>query len=193
MSRKPPQSLVEDDFKAAADELMVPVAAVKAVCLVEAPKGGFNPDGSPTTLFEGHVFYRETHGKYATEAPDLCYPQWTRRHYGKNWEAEQFRLRRACALDRVAALRSTSWGRFQIMGFNHDACGFDDVEAFVLAMSASERRQLDAFVQFMIHSGLCPSLRRLDWAAFARGYNGPRYAENEYDVKLARAYEGYTA
>jgi hypothetical protein len=28
-----------------------------------------------------------------------------------------------------------------------------------------------------------------DWAKFARGYNGPGYAQNAYDVKLAQAYE----
>ena len=29
------------------------------------------------------------------------------------------------------------------------------------------------------------------WGDFARRYNGPAYAENFYDVKLARAYKRY--
>lgn len=191
MKTKPP--LTEKDFKDAANELMVPVAAIKAVCKIEAPRGGFNPDGTPVTLFEGHVFFRETDGKFTVEAPDLCFKHWTRRYYGKTWQAEQFRLQRAMALDREAALRSASWGRFQIMGFNHEVAGHDTIQSFVNAMYRSERAQLDAFVEFLIHNGLCPSLRRLDWKTFARGYNGPGYAENEYDVKLAKAYDEFAA
>lgn len=190
MKTKP--ALTEKDFKEAADELMVPIAAIKAVCKIEAPRGGFNPDGTPVTLFEGHIFFRETNGKFAVEAPDLCFKHWTRRHYGKNWQAEQFRLQRAMALDREAALRSASWGRFQIMGFNHEIAGHDTIQSFVNAMYRSERAQLDAFVEFLIHNGLCPALRRLDWKTFARGYNGPGYAENQYDVKLAQAYDEFT-
>jgi hypothetical protein len=31
-------------------------------------------------------------------------------------------------------------------------------------------------------------MQELNWAAFAKGYNGPGYAKNAYDVKLAQAY-----
>ena len=37
--------------------------------------------------------------------------------------------------------------------------------------------------------GLCQALRNHDWAAFAHGYNGAGYAKNEYDKKLAAAYQ----
>ena len=39
-----------------------------------------------------------------------------------------------------------------------------------------------------------PMLRVLqskDWAAFAKCYNGPAYAQNRYDVKLVEAYQKY--
>lgn len=181
-------TLTEQDFIDAAADLNCEVAAVKAVCKVEAPRGGFNPDGSPVTLFEGHKFFKFTNGAHSIDAPDLCYPKWTRVHYGKTWQAEQARLQRAIALDREAALKSASWGRFQIMGFNHIACGFDTVEAFVEAMKEGEGAQLKAFVGFVRNAGLAPALRRRDWAGFAAGYNGPAYAENDYDGKLAMAY-----
>ena len=32
-------------------------------------------------------------------------------------------------------------------------------------------------------------LRERNWAKFARAYNGPGYAQNQYDVKLKQAYE----
>jgi hypothetical protein len=34
-------------------------------------------------------------------------------------------------------------------------------------------------------------LREKRWADFARGYNGERFAENQYDVKLKAAYDKY--
>lgn len=181
-------TLTEQDFTDAADQLGCEVAAIKAVCQVEAPRGGFNPDGTPVTLFEGHKFHKFTNGQFDGEAPDLSYRTWTRKHYGKNWQAEQDRIQRAMALDREAALRSASWGKFQIMGFNHEAVGFPAIQGFVNAMYKSEREHLMAFVMFVLKNGLAPSLRRKDWATFARGYNGPGYAENRYDDKMAAAY-----
>lgn len=186
-------ALKEQDFAEAAASLNCEVAAVKAVCQVEAPRGGFNPDGSPVTLFEGHKFYKFTDGLHSIDAPDLCYPKWTRAHYGRTWQAEQDRLQRAIALNREAALKSASWGRFQIMGFNHIMCGFDDVESFVAAMAQSERAQLQAFIAYVRAAGLAPALRRRDWAGFAAGYNGPGYEANDYDGKLAMAYFGFAA
>ena len=181
-------TLTEDDFQQAAQVLSCEPAAIKAVCAVEAPKGGFNPDDSPATLFEGHKFYQFTGGKFAYQAPDLCFKTWTRAFYGKTWQAEKERLDRACKLDREAALKSASWGKFQIMGFNHHLVGFDTVQKFVNAMYAGEGEQLQAFCRYVLTAGLAFALRRHDWAGFARGYNGAAYADNDYDGKMARAY-----
>ena len=75
------------------------------------------------------------------------------------------------------------------MGFNYRAAGFDSVQAFVDAQSESEAKQLASFCAFMRSEGLILFLKGLDWAGFARRYNGPGYAANQYDVKLRRAYE----
>lgn len=103
-------------------------------------------------------------------------------------EAEWTRLRDAIALDRKAALRSTSWGLGQIMGFNHALAGHPELEQFVVAMEKDEQSQVKAMLSFTKNAGLIVHLQKLDWAAFARGYNGPAYAANQYDKKLASAY-----
>ena len=182
-------TLTAADFLEASKLLDCSIAAIKAVCQVEAPRGGFNPDDTPVTLFEGHKFYKFTGGRFAVQAPDLCFKVWTRQFYGKSWPAEQARLQRAIALDREAALMSASWGKFQIMGFNHAMVGHPTIQGFVNAMYAGEREHLIAFCRFVQTAGLAPALRRQDWAAFAHGYNGAGYAENEYDVKLAAAFD----
>ncbi len=88
---------------------------------------------------------------------------------------------------------STSWGRFQIMGFNHGVCGFRDAADMVNAFALGEREQLNGFVQFVIGKGLADELRACKWTAFALSYNGPRAMDNDYPNKLARAYAHFTA
>jgi N-acetylmuramidase len=186
------KALTWQDFEDAAVALDCDISAIRAVCQVEAPKGGFNPDGSVSTLFEGHKFYKYTNGAYAESHPTLCFKTWTKAHYGKTWQQEQARLHQAIALDRYAAFRSASWGKFQIMGFNYAMVGFNSANEFVEAMDKDERTQLLAFVEFVKKSGLTAALRNHDWATFARGYNGAGYAQNAYDVKLASAYAKFS-
>ena len=59
-------------------------------------------------------------------------------------------------------------------------------------MCESECKQLLLFANFIQKNP--PMLRVLqskDWAAFAKCYNGPAYAQNRYDVKLVEAYQKY--
>lgn len=178
--------LTEQDFQKAAGELDCSVAVIKAVCEVEAPRGGFLPSGEPTILFERHQFSKRTSRKF-----DISHPHISNRQPGgyKGGQAEHGRLAEAVALDRDAALESASWGKFQIMGFNYAPAGFGSLQAFINAMFQSEGRQLDAFVSFIQHEGMAIFLREHRWADFARAYNGPNYAINKYDVKMAAAHK----
>lgn len=179
-------NLVDADFERAASVLGCDVAAIKAVCEVEAPKGGFLPDGRPTILFERHQFSKRTGRKFDTAHPDISNVQAGGYLGGA---AEHGRLQRAALLDRDAALSSASWGRFQIMGFNHASAGHSTLQGFINAMYDSEGTQLDAFVAFVKNQpALASALRRHDWAKFAMLYNGPDYAANRYDEKMAAAY-----
>lgn len=182
------QPITGDDYRRAAKRLDCEAAAIEAVASVESSGSGFNPDDSPKTLFEGHVFHRLTQGRFDTSHPTLSYPKLTREWYGRTWQDEAYRLDQAIAIDQTAALMSTSWGKFQIMGFNHGACGFTTVHAFVEAMRESEARHLDAFVGFILSRGLADELRERRWADFARSYNGTGYKANRYDEKMAAAY-----
>jgi hypothetical protein len=169
---------------AAAESLGCDIAAVRAVIDVES-KGGFQDDKRPKILFERHHFHRHTGGKHSGGHGDISSPD---AGGYKGGSREYDRLTRAIALDRRAALMSASWGAFQIMGSNHKAAGFDDVEDFCKSMCQSEDDQLRAFVAFVKANKLDDELRRRDWAGFARGYNGPAYRKYDYDRKLAAAY-----
>jgi len=179
-----PAPLTDADFERAARAIGCTVAAVRAVNDVES-RGGFFADRRPKILYERHIFSRLTKRKFDAAHPSIA----TSRPGGYiGGPAEYDRLAQAIALDRTAALQSASWGAFQIMGFNHKAAGFADVEAFVKAMVSGQGAQLDAFVRFIKSNRLDDELIRRDWAGFARGYNGPDYGRNKYDIKLAAAF-----
>lgn len=181
-----PATLTESDFERAALELLCDVPAIKAVAEVESAQSGFLPDGRPVILFERHKFHQFTKGAHYLTHPSVCNPE-RGGYLGK--EREWQRYDQAQELNANAAALSTSWGRFQIMGFNYEACGFSTVGEFVNAMCESEGRQLDAFVAFIKSRGLDDDLRSRNWATFARVYNGPKYRENQYDEKMSAAYQ----
>uniref|UniRef100_UPI003EBFA0D9 N-acetylmuramidase domain-containing protein n=1 Tax=Pseudomonas aeruginosa TaxID=287 RepID=UPI003EBFA0D9 len=60
------------------------------------------------------------------------------------------------------------------------------------AQYASEGSQLNTFVRFIkTNPAIHKPLKSKDWAEFARRYNGPDYKKNNYDVKLAEAYQSF--
>lgn len=184
------EKLKESDFEDAAFLIGCNVAAVKAVAEVESRGDGFLADGRPKILFEGHWFYKYTKGQYADSHPNICYPKWTSKYY-LGGEKEYQRFEEAIELDRNAALLSTSYGKFQVMGFNYAICGYSSVEEFFQAMNRSEGDHLHAFCAYVKHNGLSDELRDHRWADFASGYNGKEYWKNKYDQKMAAAYEKY--
>lgn len=187
-----PGLLTDQDIADAAAALNVPPATIRAVREVEARGQGFDPaTGLPIILYEPHVFHRETGGRFSAQHGGVSYAKWGDKPYPKTQGARWDQMKYAQRLDNPAALKSASWGMFQIMGFNHAACGYPRVEDFVDAMGAGEREQLMAFVHFVQHEGLDDELRRQDWAGFARRYNGAGFAKNKYDQKLAAAFKKY--
>lgn len=184
--------LTPQDILDAAIALDCDPAAVKAVDEVESKGAGFLSDGRPKILFEAHVFARLTDQRYTRTHPNVSSRRWNRALYARTGAGEHQRLAQASTLDRDAALQAASWGRFQIMGFNFRACGFSTLQGFINAMYASEGRQLDAFVAYVKTRKLDDELREHRWAAFALGYNGPLYAENHYDTKLAAAHKRHS-
>lgn len=191
--------LTNEMIKDLANRLGIEPALLKAVQIVEAAgRDGFLSDGRPQILFEGHIMYKEFHKKFPDR--DLAYlgkkfsmvfyPKWDKSKYFGGL-GEYKRLELAKEIDEECALKATSWGMFQIMGFNHNLCGCKDVFDFVHKMSESHEKQLELMYYFMNNSGCLKELKEKDWAGFAKKYNGPGYAQNAYDQKLRNAYENF--
>lgn len=183
------KTLTEQDYINAANDLGCEVAAIKAVAEVESRGSGFLPSGEPKILFERHRFYKYTNGAYAASYPDICNK--TPGGYGKDSE-QHAKLHKASQLNREAALKSCSWGKFQVMGDNWQDLKYKSLQEFINKMYESEAGQLDAFVRFIKVNGLQIYIRNKKWAEFAKRYNGPGYKANNYDVKMAVAYKNYS-
>jgi hypothetical protein len=177
-------------LSAGCDKLGVKAAELWSILTVETLGCGFLPDRRPQILFERHVFRKQTNGAFDTVAPDLSNP--TPGGYGARGSAQYDRLARAIQLDRPAALRSTSWGIGQIMGFNAQTAGFADAETLVAAMVQTEDQQIAGMIAFLQNNKLDQFLRTHDWSSFARVYNGPNFAINQYDLRLASAFQKFS-
>ena len=163
-----------------ATSLSVNIQEVWTVLNVETSGCGFLPDRRPQILYERHIFHRLTGGRF--DDGDLSDP--ASGGYGAGGTHQYDRLTAAMNLDRVAALQSASWGLGQVMGENFASAGFGSVDDMVQAMSDSEDAQLTAVAGFILANRLDRALATHDWASFARGYNGPAFATNHYDVRL---------
>ena len=188
--------ITEEQFKEAAQSIGCEVAAVKAVNDVESSGNGFVSAGRPKILFEGHIFWKQLQlvgiDPYSLLIgpgnENILYPHWDTALVKPFYKQDQYqRLEKAKSIHLEAALKSASWGAFQIMGFKHKACGYSTVEQFCMAQ-IDEYLQLQAFCNYLRSTKLHLKLKALDWKGFARGYNGPDYAKNQYDIKLHRAY-----
>jgi len=218
----------------AAADLECEAAVLKAFAEVES--GGRSSfwrlnkaDGAniPAVLYERHYFSRLTGGKHDKTHPDLSWPVGyrTKKQLGKDdkkmhdgkvdagdiygdYASAYLRLINAYRLDAEAALKSCSWGKFQIMGDNFALCGVDGVRAFVGQMCTSELAQVALVAEFIRRKpavwknpknkklgkeiSLWDAVKAKNWQAIAFNYNGPGYKTYAYDTKLQAAYEKYS-
>jgi hypothetical protein len=170
-------------FLRLADELDAHSALLQAIAVKESRGSGFNPDGTPKRLHEGHWFGKLTGYRYNERYPHLSAHTWeeAKQHY-KSGRAEIARFNEAYKLDSNAAIQANSWGAFQIMGFHWRALGFNSPQAFADAQM-DEAGQIDTFGRFLKlkeNRHLLTAIRKRDFRTIARLYNGtgqvPKYS-----------------
>ena len=156
-----------------------------AVAMVESNGKGYRNNGFPVIRFEKHVFIKYLKKNKAAQqlirkAENLK---------GSGWDAYQAALK----INSTYAKLATSFGMFQIMGFNHAVVGYETVDEFVTAMEESVENQIVAFCIFVMANHLQNAIKNKKFADFATKYNGPNYLMNSYDTKLEDAYNAALA
>lgn len=160
--------------------------SVLAVSEVESGGRKDLPDGRPQILLEALWFHNKTGGRWDASHPAVSSSFWNQALY-RGGAAEYDRLAEASALDETAALESTSWGLFQIMGFNYAAAGFPTVQAYVAAIKGDDDADMAAFTAFVkSNPAMLQAFRAHDDRTFALLYNGPGQVDY-YAAQIAAA------
>lgn len=184
-----------EQLKTLADRYNVGLAALMAVISVES--GGqiyanvSSVPNAPLIRWEGHYLYRLLAGNQrdAAVAAKLASPKAGGIKNPTNQFERYAMLRRAAALfGDDAAYSSISIGVGQVMGIHAVSLGYKSPKAMFQAACGGLGAQVEIMLRFIKRDNLIDELKRKDWSAFARGYNGPAYAKNKYDVKLAAAF-----
>lgn len=179
--------------KAAAHDIGVEVAALLAIAEVESGGAAFaevRGQKEPLIRFEGHYFDRRLGAaqRRIARLAGLASPNAGAVVNPASQAARWDLVKRAAAIDQTAAYESVSWGIGQVMGAHWKWLGYGSVGELVAEARSGVGGQIRLMARFIAKSDLDVAIRHRDWAAFARGYNGPGYKRLGYDAKIAAAY-----
>ena len=183
--------------KRIADEIRVDPKVVWAIISIESVGDFEIGDGKIRILLERHQVFKHAFKFYGLNearamwmrCPGVCNPR--AGGYGK-YRDQYRRLASAvrCCGAEVAHL-GTSFGAFQIMGFNHAVCGYDSAVAMSDDFHARPvDAQVEGFIKFCVaykNGKLIKAMRDVDYQRIARIYNGRLFARNRYAKRLAIA------
>ncbi len=75
------------------------------------------------------------------------------------------------------------------MGAHWEWLGYSSIDELVSEARSSVGGQVGLMLNFIDKAGLKTALQEKDWRNFARRYNGPVFARNQYDSRMATAFE----
>jgi len=161
--------------------------ALIAFIKVESGGKGFGSDGRLLIQFEPHWFRKQ--------APFAPTGKWSVNKIERQ-SAEWIAFNDAAQHDLEAAIKSTSLGLPQIMGFHFARLGYDSPLLMWSDFSESEEKQVAALVRFIkTDKRLYAAILAKDWHAIATIYNGAKYRElaakigrEPYDESMKKEY-----
>jgi hypothetical protein len=172
--------------------------AHRLMAVVEVESAGvvfWNVNGKsvPAARPEGHYFYARLKGSQRDEAvrQGLAHPRMGGVPVPRQREAVYSMIDRMIAINEQAAIESCSWGLGQVMGANWRELGYSSARALYDENQSGLSGQVECMMKFIVKNGLLDELQRGDFKAFAARYNGPSYAVNAYDTKMATAAAKY--
>ena len=125
--------------------------------------------------------------------PDLCLP--SQGGYGAEGLHQWEKMIRAAKLDFEIALKSCSWGGFQILGEYYPLCDCGNVAEFVNKFISGTDGQTAIFIAFMKNGKpkAVQALRERRWEDVAFQYNGKGWSKSNphYATNLAKYYDKF--
>ena len=178
--RKPAKGLSDTDIARRAG---IPAQVLKAIRYVES-RGRANAD-----RFEPHLFLR----KRPDLQDDVPYTRSNRGYSLVKGETGRKALAHAATFDIETAIRSTSFGRYQVLGGYLLAAYPGPAEDALAAFWANPVEASDLMVAAWFKDNAtarrAANAKPPDFAALARAYNGPNYKVHHYDTRLETAWK----
>lgn len=185
-----------NEIETVAARIGVEPAALLAIAEVEAAGRAYatvSGRKEPLIRFEGHYFDRRlpSSKRAAAREAGLADPKAGTVKNPTSQTARWAMLAKAAAIDHKAAHESVSWGLGQVMGAHWEWLGYPGIDALVAEARSGVSGQISLMARYIDKAGLAAAIRRRDWVAFARAYNGPSYKHHGYDRKIAEAHSKY--
>lgn len=177
----------ELSIKKEACRIGVEKEALLAFVEVESGGKGFAPNGRLIIQFEPVWFRRN-----APYAPSGLWSQNKVERQSKEWIA----FNDAFHIDADAAMKSTSIGLGQVMGFNYARLGYKSVGEMWDDAKRGEDRQIFQMAEFIrTDNRLISALKNKNWHLVATYYNGAgymkiakKYGREPYNISMEKAY-----
>jgi hypothetical protein len=169
------------EYDEAARKLGVEIEVLKAIGKKEARGECFNGKGQAKILFERHKMYQHLKKKkYSEDQLNKLiekYPSIVNTVYGDyNVLSSYDKLKIAKTIDFDSAIKSCSWGCFQVLGEYYQWLYSSPME-LELAMNTCELQQFHYFIAYLEKSSphMIPALQKKDWRKIAFLYNGSKW------------------
>jgi hypothetical protein len=177
--------LTNDQINDLAEESGYDYRVLKSIIEVESGQRGFAPDtGKIIIQFEPAWFMRE----YKDWVKETTHTTWKNNKIGNQY-AEWKAFNSAFALNADAAMKSTSIGMMQLMGFHYAETGFKKVgDMWDFAKESEHNQVLLAIKWIKTVRPLDLAIKNKEWQKIAYYYNGENYRAYHYDTKLLTAY-----
>jgi hypothetical protein len=187
------KQITYEEFLSLCTEYKLDPPEACALMLKESKATSFDAAGRPPILFERHYF-REALIRYKGQAfansvtkqfPDLCNAAATPAGGYGTYAYQWVRFDQVRNICREAAIEACSWGLGQVMGKHWKVLGYESPQDLLNCMFRSEKDQVEIIFRYLKVNNLIEDLNAERVKKVARWYNGPAYAKNQYDTKLA--------
>lgn len=171
-------------------------ALVLAVAHVESNGEALHYDGRIKARFERH-WMRKCLKKMKFSLANISKADFdlvSSKPNRKSRKDDYLDIARAEKIHKECAYRSTSWGKYQIMGMNFKSAGYDSAIDMVTNYRANPRTQHQSWIKFLkaYRGGLAyKALINKNFSKFGLIYNGKRYKARGYHTKVEKAYKRF--
>lgn len=163
-------------------------AMIHAIIDVEGSGVGFNPPTGKIIIRFEPSWFKRLNTDWKLDTAHLTWQNTGNGNQANQWAA----FNNAFAEDPEAAMKSTSIGIMQVMGFHYSELGFKNVGEMWDFAKINEYNQVVLALRFIkTNSKLYQAAKDHNFKIFAYYYNGSAYSINKYDVKLETAYKKY--